>query len=232
MSECELYQAQAEPYRRGALDRAEASLVEEHLSGCAPCTDFDAVTRELEEVMQGAATGFVKAMDWERVQEQVSSVRSDYGKTLRRMTFGWVGLTLGLVALAAPSLSEAWPVGLRSSLIAAVIVLACFEVGPVYALLRFREAGSEGSPEELLGLLRRELDRRMRRIRIGRALSSALAVGVLAGLAWISSVLSGSANDSLWLAIVVPAGLFGILPALAAWREPLAELRRERAELD
>ena len=220
----------------GAIEPDEAHRLERHFVSCDTCRGHEAAVVQTEDAMNTTIDELNDRIDWDEVTSRVQDLRSHYRGMLRRMTRLFVLFlalfVIGLFVIGPLMQAESATAGEVATLIvwAGLLAIACSPVGPWRARRRLDEiADASLNRHASLDLLREELDGRIRGIRRGRLVYTALAA---LGAAVLTAVVWGEGVRAL-IGVHLFPGIVFWLPALYYWlHERVRALVAERAKLD
>ena len=181
MTACDPFRIALEQRAHGALGDPEALALDAHLSTCSACQAYAAEARALEAVMGAAAAESMQQMDWTVVERAISGWRRR-----SRLVIG-VAVGFALYTLAPLVLSLARVPGRPERNLPALGVIASLSLGflalAVASASRLRREArltAQGDQAALLAVLREDLARRIRALRLARWLLLARLREILA----------------------------------------------------
>jgi hypothetical protein len=178
MTTCEEFEVAIEMQLHGALDAPAAAQLEEHLRTCPTCRSFQTLAKQTEQTMSNEATLQLKAVNWTTQYEQLmGSIKAEHRGTLKR----------GLLMAALTSI----PVLLMTKQPWLVPITWGIALGALWfrTVYRQRELTSQSAHrDEFLYRYRRQLERRLRGIRISLVAPALIFSG------WVRHLLHGDAQ--------------------------------------
>jgi hypothetical protein len=217
MAGCDQFEIAIEQRLHGALGPAEGAALAEHLSTCERCRAFEATARRTEAIMRGSADEAARSVDFEAVRAVVERWRRRTRLAGFALLLPFTAALAGLVMAVRRGRPE------EEVLLLGGVVAGVAAVAAVTALVQARRAARASRLEEVVPLLRRQLARRVRVVRL------ALLVLPLQ-VAWLVARAAERSGRGAILMASLAALVGAAWLALLVWKRP--QLRRDRALLE